>query len=151
MSNFCPQKPKLNRYGSWKRLEDKGKTWVFYEGNNESCEGFEVLYTVCGPVPGDIIDYIVTKRQGPDGKPFKIAVPGSYFKAFLGIKDQKIAGIGFICKQDGSAEGMSIKKLEEIINMQLFSAARTELPEEYNIAVNMEPNEDDWPGWETVL
>lgn len=113
MTNICPQAGSLNS-GSWKRLEDKCRTWA---------QADSAIIIVCGPVTSDkITEYIGDSR---------VAVPKRFFKVILSPYTNPPRGIGFIMPNKKVSGGMqecavSIDSVEAVTGHDFFSA----LPDE---------------------
>jgi len=117
MANICPQAKSLNT-GTWKRLEEKCRTWAKADG---------AIFIVCGPVLTDEpIDYIGDSR---------VAVPKRFFKVILAPYGDKIRGIGFIMPNDKVPGGMqaaavSIDEVERVTGHDFFSSLPDEIESE---------------------
>lgn len=109
MTNICPQTKALNS-GSWKKLEEKCRTWA---------QADSAIYIVCGPVYDESpIEYI-----GETG----VYVPRRFFKAIISPYANPPRGIGFIMP-NGKVEGgmqaaaVSIDSIEALTGYDFFSA-----------------------------
>lgn len=130
MTNIAPQVKALNS-GSWKRLEDKCRTWA----RADSC-----IYIVCGPIVTDkAVDYIGDSR---------VYVPQRYFKVILSLYGDKPRGIGFIMPNGKVPGGMqaaavTIDQVEKATGYDFFEA----LPDEIENDVE---SQCDFHRWSTI-
>lgn len=130
MSNMCPQNHSLNS-GSWQELEEFCRTWVEKEGT---------LYIVCGPI-------VKGKKYKAIGKNSEkqIAVPDSFFKVLLSMKNNTPLAIGFIYenkagKQPMKKQSCSVDEVERITGIDFFPALSDSI--EKQIEADCRPN--DW-------
>lgn len=109
MTNICPQAKSLNT-GSWKKLEDKCRTWAEIDS---------AITIVCGPIITDNLN----KHIGDS----KVAVPQRFFKVIISPYANPPRGIGFIMP-NGKAKGgiqacaVTIDSVEAVTGHDFFSA-----------------------------
>lgn len=108
MSNMCPQDHQLNGV-SWKRLEESCRRWARQEGQ---------IYIVCGPI-------YKGKRHKHIGNCHEVAVPESFFKVVLSLRNGHEKGIGFVYtnsseKQTMESTSMSIDDVERLTGLDFF-------------------------------
>lgn len=107
LSNMSPQRGQFNR-GMWKDLEHEVRTLTSH---------YELLYVVTGPIL-EKDDYSTIGKN-------KVAVPDYYYKALLGIKDNKYFMIGFILPNE-NCEGTiwdyacSVDEVEKRTGLDFF-------------------------------
>lgn len=127
MTNICPQVKSLNT-GTWKRLEEKCRTWAQIEGN---------LYIVCGPViDGNPVEYIGDSR---------VYVPKKFFKVILSPYSSPAMGIGFIVPNGKVKGGMQecavpIDSVEALTGHDFFAS----LPDDVENDVESQCNFHYW-------
>ena len=127
MTNICPQVKSLNT-GTWKRLEEKCRTWAQIEGS---------LYIVCGPViDGEPVEYIGDSR---------VYVPKKFFKVILSPYSTPAKGIGFIIPNGKVKGGMQecavpIDSVEAVTGHDFFAS----LPDEIENEVESQCNFHYW-------
>lgn len=130
MTNIVPQAKSLNS-GTWKKLEEKCRTWAKADGR---------IYIVCGPVINDKpIEYIGESN---------VYVPRRFFKVILSLDGDKPRGIGFIMPNGKVPGGMqaaavSIDKVEQITGYDFFAS----LPDDIETAVE---SQCDFNRWSTI-
>ncbi|MDE6783071.1 MAG: DNA/RNA non-specific endonuclease [Paramuribaculum sp.] len=130
MTNICPQSKTLNT-GTWKRLEQKCRTWA---------QADSAVIIVCGPILTDkITEYIGDSR---------VAVPKRFFKVILSPYAEHPRGIGFIMPNDKVEGGMqaaavSIDEVERVTGHDFFS----ELPDSIE---NIIEAQCDFHYWSTI-
>lgn len=114
LTNICPQAKSLNS-GTWKKLEDKCRTWAQIDS---------AIIIVCGPIVTDPI-----KKYIGDSR---VAVPQRFFKAIISPYANPPRGIGFImpnAKVPGGmqAAAVTIDSIEAVTGHDLFHALPDDL------------------------
>lgn len=109
MTNICPQDKKLNT-GSWKRLEEKCRTWAMADS---------AIIIVAGPVLTDKLTESIGKTN--------VRVPKRFFKVILSPYSNPPRAIGFIMPNGNvpggmQAAAMSVDEVERITGHDFFSA-----------------------------
>lgn len=116
-SNMSPQVPSFNR-GIWKKLEEQVRTWAIE---------YDTIYVVTGPVLKDSLPAIGKNN---------VSIPEYYYKVILEHSKSGVKGIGFIMKNESSAEPLQnfavpIDSVEKLTNIDFFPLLNDE--EETNI------------------
>ncbi len=114
MTNICPQAKSLNT-GTWKRLEEKCRTWAEIDS---------AIVIVCGPVVNDKINKYIGDTR--------VAVPQRFFKVIASPYSNPPRGIGFIMPNDKVKGGMqacavTIDSIETVTGHDFFSALPDEI------------------------
>lgn len=124
LTNIAPQAPELNQK-AWMNVEEKCRARVSLDS---------VLYIVCGPVPGEIREYIGDTR---------VAVPERFFKVICAPYANPPYAIGFIMENGRVAGGMqkaavTVDRVEEITGYDFFSALDDDLENRIESNVNFD-------------
>lgn len=127
MTNICPQDKKLNT-GSWKRLEEKCRTWAMADS---------AIIIVAGPVLTDKLTESIGKTN--------VRVPKRFFKVILAPYSNPPRAIGFIMPNGNvpggmQAAAMSVDDVERITGHDFFSA----LPDNIENAVESQCQFHKW-------
>lgn len=127
LSNMSPQAAKFNR-GMWKDLEAQVRDFT---------KNFDMLYIITGP--------ILEKDEYPVVGKNDVAVPEYYYKAVLGIKNDKYYMIGFILPNEdlkGSYwdYAVCVDEIEKRCDVDFFSLLSDDIENKLEKSLNI----DDW-------
>lgn len=127
LTNICPQAKSLNS-GTWKKLEDKCRTWAQIDS---------AIVIVCGPIVTDPIKEFIGDSR--------VAVPQRFFKAIISPYANPPRGIGFImpnAKVPGGmqAAAVTIDSIEAVTGHDLFYA----LPDDIEAAIESQCRFHTW-------
>lgn len=110
MSNVSPQKPACNR-GIWKDLEERVRKWAKRD---------KQFYIVTGPIINKNHYEVIGKN-----KENQVAIPESFYKVVLDLREPEIKEIAFIVPNEGSEEdvrffAVSVDEAEKATGLDFF-------------------------------